>query len=84
MTTEESAGINFSTKTYEVWSEGYSISGNSADASLMGTIEANTFQEACEKLAEEKLWLTDFDPARLTYWGCRLFDNEQAARESFG
>lgn len=26
----------------------------------------------------------DYDPLRLTYWGCRLFNNETDARKSFG
>lgn len=26
----------------------------------------------------------DYDPNNLTDWGCRLFDNEESARESFG
>ncbi len=35
-----------------------------------------------EQYIEPDRW--DYDPSNLTDWGCRLFDNEEDARKSFG
>lgn len=71
---------------YEVWSEGYRATGEAGEAQYLGTYKARSFSEACAK------WVSTqpkedhyfFDPAKLTYWGCRLFDGEADARRSFG
>lgn len=73
---------------FEVWSEGYAVTGGSGQAQLIGEVEAETFAEACQKAtdrakAEGKDYGT-FDPERLTLWGCRLFDNEADARRAYG
>lgn len=66
---------------YYIWSEGYVCTGCSGGATYFGCEEANTFQEACDRhFADDKF----YDSSSLTYWGCRLFDNEDDARESFG
>ena len=74
-----------STRTWQVWVEGFVVTGESGKAQLMGETEAKTFGEACRivfsKTREHAMY---FDPVRLTYWGCRLFDNETDARRSFG
>ena len=62
--------------------EGYSVTGNSDKASLLGEIEAESFQEACDKLVEEKGYQNLYSGKSI--WGCRLFDNEAYARKSFG
>jgi len=69
-------------KTWEVWVEGYSATGDSAPARrLAESIEAETFADACELLlGKDGL----FDAERLTYWGCKLFPTELEARKSFG
>ena len=41
-------------KTFEIWCEGYSITGNSVDASLLGTETARTWDEAVEKYMAKK------------------------------
>jgi hypothetical protein len=66
---------------YEVWSEGYRITGNDGTATLEGRIEADNFHDACVKLLGERL---DKGRDELSVWGCRLFDNETEARVSFG
>lgn len=72
-------------KIYDIWSEGYSVTGNCSPANFFGSIQANSFQEACDKL-----FLSDddhkryYDPHELNYGGCKLFDNETDARHSFG
>lgn len=70
-----------------LWVEGYSISGNRSDASFCGKYDVDTLQEA---VIEYKSTVTDqrsrdlIDVNKLTYWGCRFFDNEDDARRSFG
>ena len=74
--------------TYEIWSEGYSVTGDSGPAMLMGTAKGADFKEACVAFFADPYNLHGykrlFDPERLTFWGCRLFTTESAARRSFG
>lgn len=66
---------------WQIWCEGYRITGNSNVAQLLAVVEAPTFRAACEtKFFGDK----DFNSEALTYWGCRLFDNELDARRAFG
>ena len=70
---------------YEIWSEGYRATGESARAMCHGTAEGQTFQRACEHFAlENPEFSRYFNRVQLTYWGCRLFDNSVDARKSFG
>jgi len=77
-------------KVFEVWSEGYAATGDISTANFWGTAEAETFQEACEKLLGKDLDRTDipdrdfYRAKRPSVWGCRLFDNEAEARKTFG
>ena len=72
-------------KIYSIWSEGFQATGESGTATLLGTKVADTFREACDLLAEEDAsFKSYYNPQSMTYWGCRLFDNEMAARRSFG
>ncbi len=68
----------------EIWSEGFAATGQSGQAYSWGSVKASTLQEACNKLALlNPEFARYYDTKKLTYWGCRLFDNEQAARVSF-
>lgn len=73
-------------RTYEVWSEGYAATGESAPARFHGKFKGVTFKDAVESyintLSPDSR--KSFNGERLTYWGCRFFDNEQDARKSFG
>jgi hypothetical protein len=42
-------------QTWEIWSEGYAATGERSDASLEGTVWAETFDEACIQLLGDKL-----------------------------
>jgi hypothetical protein len=54
-------------------------------AKLIGTVEADTFAQACAKLMSQSPWNDgNFDRENLMYWGCHLFDNEADARKAFG
>ena len=66
---------------FEIWSEGFNITGNSGKATLHGTIEAKNFKDSCNKFFKNA---DSYDPEDLTYWGCRLYDNETDARRTFG
>lgn len=76
-------------REYEVWSEGYLCSGMEgipATAQFHGKSRATSFKEACDKWAET---LTPdskscYDRDRLSFWGCRLYDNETDARKFLG
>lgn len=70
---------------YEVWCEGYRIMSGYSDANFLGACDAENFSEACHKVLRRRgMDDFNFNPERLTYWGCKLFDNEKDARETFG
>lgn len=68
-------------KTFEVWCEGFRATGDSAPATYHGQATGTTFKEACQKKFGKS---NTYDKKRNTLWGCRLFDNESAARQTFG
>ena len=73
-------------KVFSLWMEGYAVTGNSSKAEFLGNIEAESFGEACDKWAST---LTQPEYYRRTgecasYWGCRIYDNEDDARKFFG
>mgnify|MGYP001558232287 CR=1 FL=1 len=68
---------------FEIWSEGFMTQGQQKPnpAIFFGKVEAETFKEACiEKFDRMRL----FDVENMTYWGCKLFDNQEDARRKFG
>ena len=77
-------------KVYEIWMEGYAATGEHGIHRLIGRVEAGSFKEACKKAVIE--WLGDrcereyhyFDEEKCTFWGCRMFDNEEDAARAFG
>lgn len=70
---------------YEIWLEGFSITGSHGKAECLGIYEGETFEKACETALEHEGYDMDFyNDKTNTYWGCRLFDNEGQARASFG
>lgn len=76
-------------ETYEIWMEGYVATKESDTAQYVGSIEAESFKEACIKFSKteegiEKQWDEFFNPINISFWGCRLYDNEKDARKSFG
>ena len=67
-------------KTFEIWAEGFG--GHpwfQGTHKLVGTQEAETFEEACILLPN----LIEIENV-MTYGGRRLFDNESKAAEAFG
>ena len=72
-------------KDWEVWSEGYTATGECGTAMFHGVDRAETFQQAIEAWLDEDIsrWKL-YNPDRLTFWGCKFYDNEKDARAFFG
>lgn len=69
----------------QIWSEGYVATGEHGTAVCHGDVAAPTLQDACDKLAaQDPSFRAHYDRGRMTFWGCRLFDNEADARRSYG
>ena len=71
---------------YEVWREGYRATGEEGYASFIGSVYADSFKEACDILCanrDDKIY-GRYDSEKLMVWACRLFDNEEDAKRSFG
>lgn len=70
---------------YNIWCEGFVATGQRGKATLLGTIEANSFREACDLMAvKDSDFAKYYDSSRLTYWGCRLYDNINDASKFAG
>ena len=73
------------TKSFEIWSEGYSCTGEFSTAQIHGISSGKNFKEACITFAmSDSDFREFFDKDEMTYWGCKLFDNENDARKTFG
>jgi hypothetical protein len=70
-------------KLWELWSEGYSATGQSSRATFHGEVYATSFLEACRKRFKRDDYYDERNGCP-TYWGCRLFDNQAEARRAFG
>lgn len=73
-------------KRWYIWREGYRFGPyEQSHAELMGRGFGTTFAAACEDLAiRNHGFRNNFNAEGLTWFGCRLFDNEHDAREAFG
>lgn len=73
---------------FDIWMEGFSVTGGRGAAAYMDTVEASDFPSACQQLADrfeaEGRDFGDYDPEDLSFWGCRLFPSEAEARKTFG
>jgi len=83
---------------WEIWSEGYRITGETGFAQLEGKEEAETFDDAVEKFKQKhpdkvntrEIYLERNEEGIMqivkvhTIWGCQLFPTESEARWSFG
>ena len=73
-------------KQHQVWIEGYRATGESGGARFLGTYEAETFAEAVEMALDANNMDRQgfFNAERLTYWGCKFYDNGNDAVSTFG
>ena len=72
-------------KRYQLWMEGYMITGGRSDASFIGTSKGENFADAVVNYYNnhpEKA--SSFNKENLTYWGCQIYPSEREARETFG
>lgn len=67
-------------RKYQVWIEGHSCTEERQGATFLGVFEGATFADACRAWAKTASKPDLFDDVRLTYWACKLFDNEADAR----
>lgn len=78
-------------RRFTLWIEGYAATGESATAQCLGTYEGVSLSDAAaawyasQKDAKRR-WGTFYvsKEGQPSVWGCRIFDNESLARESFG
>lgn len=72
-------------KQYNIWSEGFRTNGEASGAFFIGTSLGSNFKEACDNFAiKDANFKKYYSSNDLTYWGCKLFDNETDARVNFG
>lgn len=73
-------------KVWEVWMEGYQVTGNKASASFKGVFEGETFKDAVCAYADtlDSKTRTYFNSDYSAFWGCKFYDNETDARGMFG
>ena len=80
---EEEPETNECDKEWEVWMEGYTVSGAFEKARFYGKFKAPTFRDACLECFKNDPE-NYFNKKDLTYWGCKLHDNETDAKKNFG
>jgi len=68
-------------KTYQIWSEGFAATGQSGTAMFHGLAPGTSFIEACKRFFKGDPY---YNFSTNSHWSCALFNNETAARRSFG
>lgn len=68
---------------YQIWMEGFNITGGQAGASYVGSMEGKDFRDAVINWYDQHPDI-NFNAEHLSYWGCGLFSNEAQARQTFG
>lgn len=81
---EQTPKIDVHDSEYEVWVEGYAATGERGSAWRLGKYKADGFRNAVIAAVLEHGLESEFDLERMTYWGCRFFDNEADARKAYG
>lgn len=71
-------------RRWNIWAEGFRATGQSGKALLIDSVVADSFKSAVAKLKEHPYHGQYINVDSLTYWGCRLFDNESDSRTRFG
>lgn len=71
---------------FEIWAEGYAVDGAvGCQALLLGYGQGLNFVEACRDLERNASWFAGlYDASKNTFFARNLFDNEAAARASYG
>lgn len=83
-------------KNWQIWRTGYAATGEHDTARQMNVDNdgneypaiGRTFQEACDNFFKVNLYGRSlnsdcyYNSEKLTYWGCKLHDNEKDARNT--
>lgn len=69
---------------YEIWVEGFAVTGQHAQASLLSKEKGTSWLDAVSRYMEKNPGRIRIDERGFTDWGCRLFKTEAEARKSFG
>lgn len=72
---------------FDVWCEGYRATGEHGTASFLGRFPGATFRDAVITAMHQQEWEQRdglFNEERLSYWGCKFYDNETDARRRYG
>ncbi len=64
-------------KRYQIWQEGFKIGNIIQEAEYHGEAEGKDFEQACLKYFKND---PNFNYRNLTFFGCKLFNNENDAR----
>lgn len=72
-------------KNIALWSEGCAATLG-PPVRFWGVYQGYTLRDAVQRAYDEASQIDQrlFDMEKLTYWGCRFFDNEADARKAFG
>jgi hypothetical protein len=76
--------LNKKKSEYSIWIEGCLREGYVETASFIASVEATSFQEACDKYFKSHKDCHKYCPEKLTFFCHGLFETELEARKSFG
>lgn len=68
----------------KLWCEGFQVQEGTSGAWKLGTYHVDTLLEAAKMYKESIKDPSLVDLDKMTYWGCRLFDNKKDAQKLFG
>ena len=78
-------------KLFEIWMEGFAVTGHHGVAQKLGEAYGTTFEDAIKNYMDKNPdsgIQSDYKNYHASggyhIWGCKLYDNEKDARESFG
>ena len=64
---------------FHVWASSYTLNSIPMPPELVGQVQAESFIEACDRVAAQEGWGRDYVREVPAYWGRKLFNNEEDA-----
>lgn len=74
-------------KVYQIWVEGFQVTGQHQTAQFIGESKGEDFYDACKKFKypdDGDFLNLDKNKDYPAIWACQLYDNEADARKGFG
>lgn len=75
-------------KSFNIWTEGFAVTGESGKAQYHGNYKGKTFKDAVQNFKDNATMDESsrkcIDVENMNFWGCRFFDNKNDASKSFG